>query len=247
MAVEETYRFEHAGFCPICETQVIFQADGPYFRNTLKCPSCGSAPRARAVANVLEQHFPMWRSMRIHECSPANRGISAKMQRECPLYVGTHYNPSVPFGSIGPHGYRSEDLEAQTFDDGIFDLVVTQDVFEHLLRPDLAIKEIARTLKPGGAHICTVPMVRKHSPSIRRAELISGKVHHLVAKPEYHGNPIDPSGSLVTVAWGYDLAGYLAHHSQLIVTIVDVDNIDKGIRADLNEVLVCRKLPVPHI
>ena len=32
-----------------------------------------------------------------------------------------------------------------------------------------AIEEIARTLKPGGFHICTVPIMNKAEPSVRRA------------------------------------------------------------------------------
>jgi ubiquinone/menaquinone biosynthesis C-methylase UbiE len=46
--------------------------------------------------------------------------------------------------------------EAQSFPAESFDIVVTQDVFENLFAPDRAIKEIARTLRPGGAHIMTV-------------------------------------------------------------------------------------------
>jgi len=38
-----------------------------------------------------------------------------------------------------------------------FDLVITQDFFEHVLRPAKAFAEIARTLKPGGALIYAVP------------------------------------------------------------------------------------------
>jgi len=41
--------------------------------------------------------------------------------------------------------------------DESFDLVITQDFFEHVLRP---AKEIARTLKSGGAHIYAVPYDR---------------------------------------------------------------------------------------
>jgi len=47
--------------------------------------------------------------------------------------------------------------------DESFDLVITLDVFEHVLRPAKAFAEIARTLKPGGAHIYTVPYYRGKS------------------------------------------------------------------------------------
>lgn len=241
------FDFEHVGWCPICESKATFKADGPYFRNTLRCMECNSIPRERAVASVLQKYFPQWRDFDIHESSPGQRRISQKLHSQCKGYIGTQYDTSVPFGSIGSFfDYRSEDLEAQTFSSATFDLVITQDVFEHLFRPDLAIKEIARTLRPGGAHICTVPIVRRNAPSVRRAEKIGDQVRH-IEPAQYHGNPIDPNGSLVTVSWGYDIAAYLSHHGGLAVTMIDIDNIDLGVRAELNEVLVCRKISSPNI
>ena len=92
---------------------------------------------------------------------------------------------------------------AQTFEDRSFDLVITSDVFEHL--PDVApaVREIMRTLKPGGAHIFTVPWFRSKKTLVR-AVMKDGKVRHL-EKPDYHGNRIDSSGSLVFTEWGMEL------------------------------------------
>jgi 2-polyprenyl-3-methyl-5-hydroxy-6-metoxy-1,4-benzoquinol methylase len=44
-----------------------------------------------------------------------------------------------------------------TFGTEQFDLFITQDVMEHVFRPRLAVKEIMRVLKTGGAHIFTAP------------------------------------------------------------------------------------------
>jgi SAM-dependent methyltransferase len=46
-----------------------------------------------------------------------------------------------------------------------FDLYLTQDVFEHLFDPAAAFREIARTLRTGGAHVFTTPLVRKNEPT----------------------------------------------------------------------------------
>jgi SAM-dependent methyltransferase len=139
------------------------------------------------------------------------------------------------------NGFRNEDLEAQTFEDESFDLVVTQDVFEHVFHPDKAIKEIARTLSTGGAHICTVPIVKKSMPSSRRASLVDGQVIHHVP-PEFHGNPVDDAGALVTIDWGYDIAGYLSNASGLVSTLHHIDDLSRGIRAEFIEVMVNAKL-----
>lgn len=128
----------------------------------------------------------------------------------------------------------------------MFDLVITQDVFEHLFHPDRAIKEIARTLKPGGATLMTVPILRKTLPSRRRAEIVDGAITHLL-DAQFHGNPIDAKGSLVTVDWGYDFVAYLQAVSGLSFLMIQIDNIDHGIRADLNEVLIGFQRPLPSI
>jgi hypothetical protein len=249
------YVFETRGHCPVCEAETVFRAENDkelpeiwhlnWFRGSLVCTRCGSIPRMRALAETLRRFFPNWRDLRIHESSPGNTALSPKLRAECPGYVATHYDRTLPPGSPHASGqYRCEDLEDQTFDDASFDLVITQDVFEHLMHPDRAIREIARTLVPGGAHVLTVPLVNQLEPSRRRAKRVHGEIVHLLP-PVYHGNPIDPDGSLVTVDWGYDIIEYLAYHSGMSISMIYLDDLSRGIRAALNEVLVCRKLANP--
>jgi ubiquinone/menaquinone biosynthesis C-methylase UbiE len=47
------------------------------------------------------------------------------------------------------------DGERMPFDDASFDLVVMSEVIEHLLRPELAVWEVARVLRPGGVFVMT--------------------------------------------------------------------------------------------
>lgn len=245
------YVFRVYGHCPICEAPSEFVAtrDEPldarwwpnYFRDHLLCVQCGSIPRERALFAVISRFYPNWRDLAIHESSPGNRGTSIKLRRECPRYIETQYDPALGLGNIHPaRGYRSEDLEAQTFEDESFDLVITQDVFEHLFDPAQALREIGRTLRPGGAHIFTVPIVNGSKPSVRRARLTNGTVEHL-AEPQYHGNPMSAEGSLVVIDWGYDMVPYLALHSGLPIVVVEIDDISRGIRAVYIDVLVAQK------
>jgi len=114
--------------------------------------------------------------MAIHECSPGGSS-SAKLARECRGCVQTHWYPDVPAGSV-KDGYRSENLEQQTFPDASFDMVITQDVFEHVLDPARGFAEVARTLKPGGAHVFTVPWFYWKPTLVRAVRQPDGTVRH---------------------------------------------------------------------
>lgn len=181
----------------------------------------------------------------MHEGSPTWTGTSSKFHRECKNYSYSFYDPFAPTGTPHPlHGWRNENLECLELHSGTVDLFITQDVFEHLFEPHLAIAEIARTLKPGGAHICTVPLANGRMPSFRRAQKTESGVEHLLPAI-YHGDPVDSSGTLVTVDWGYDIAAYLDGHSGLKTTMIYIDDLTRGIRAQAIEVLVMQKMAVP--
>jgi SAM-dependent methyltransferase len=241
MAPDNDYFFEHAGRCPVCDREVTFVAECSWFRDYLICPLCRSIPRERALMYCIEQFFPQWRNFDIHESSPVARGASVKL-RTAKNYVCSQYVPSLQPGERSPDGWINQDLENQTFGDEAFDLVVTQDVFEHVFDVDAAFREIARTLRPGGAHIFTTPLVRKALPTQARAwKDAGGCVRHL-AEPEYHANPVDPEGgSFVTWHFGFDLAARVLAVASMPTIIVAMDRLDLGIRAEYIEVLVSFK------
>ncbi|MET3528448.1 class I SAM-dependent methyltransferase [Phenylobacterium koreense] len=241
------YRLEVEGHCPVCEASATFVAEDPWLRDHFLCAGCGSQPRERALFSVLSTLRPDWRDLAIHESSPGT-AASRRLQDQAPGYLPSQFDPKLGWGNVHPQlGYRAEDLERQTFDDASFDLVVTQDVMEHVFAPDLAMKEIARTLKPGGLHICTVPIVNKDKPSVRRAaRRPDGTVENLL-EPVYHGNPMDPNGSLVTIDWGYDIAAYWDAASGLSTTIWTIEDLSRGIQAEYIEVLVSRKTGLPDL
>ena len=247
-------RFFSQGYCPICEAPREFLAEredelsdraaAVWLRIALTCTTCRAPPRERIIAGALQTLCPDWRQKAIHECSPGGWAFSYKLRRECPGYVATQYDPGLPFGSTSSAGgrgvWRNENLEDQGFADASFDIVVTQDVFEHLFHPGQAMREIARTLKPGGLALMTVPVVRGWGQTERRAALVDGTVHHLL-DPQYHGNPVGDGRSLVTVDWSYDIGSYLAAASGLSVTVSVVDDLSQGIRDPYNVLIVAKK------
>ncbi len=231
---------ESSGYCYTCSKEVTFSSGTSWLRDNYLCSNCGSIPRERALMCVIEQYYPNWRDLVIHESSPAARGASARMRSECRQYIGSQYWPSIPEGSENK-GVRCENIERLTFPDESVDLNITQDVMEHIFHPANAFKEICRTLRLGGAHIFTVPLVQKHQPSRRRARLAqSGEIIHL-HPAQYHGNPVSAEGALVTVDWGFDICSHIFNATGHPTHLIKIDDLSKGIRADYIEVLVSTK------
>jgi SAM-dependent methyltransferase len=231
-----TGRF-HPGFCPICARPTVFLENDRWLRDNYLCIGCRSIPRWRAVVHVLDEEFPNWRQFRIHECSPGG-AASAKLAAECAHYEPSQFYPDVPPGQFKGR-FRSENLERQTFDDASFDLVITQDVFEHVMHPEPAFAEIARTLKPGGAHLFTVPWYY-WKPTLVRAIEQNGSIVHLMA-PDYHGNPISASGSLVVTEWGTDFLDHIHRCSGLSTRVRQILDRRQGIDGDFREVFISTK------
>jgi SAM-dependent methyltransferase len=143
----------------------------------------------------------------------------------------------VPVGSI-QDGKRCENLECLTFDDDAFDLFITQDVFEHVLNPKKAFKEIARVLKPGGAHVFTVPWLASRRTE-SRVKMQDGEMQ-ACKDPEYHGSPSDPQGCLVITDWGSDMAEMIHHVSGFNTKVFSPKDQDLGIVGEGLEVFVSR-------
>jgi SAM-dependent methyltransferase len=226
------------GVCTICERRTVFVETGPWLRDQYLCVRCGSIPRWRALIATLEAEFPDWRNRSIHEGSPA-APASEKLRREAPAYSASQYLlPDVPRGAV-QGDVTCQDLEALTFADDSFDLFVTQDVLEHVLRPDLALREITRVLRPGGAHVFTVPTYWGRSTLVRAVPSPSG-IEHL-EPPDYHGNPVDPNGSLVVREWGDDLLGFIGDACGLATERHTLHDRRRGLDGEFLDVFVTRK------
>jgi len=234
------FYFKQEGECPCCEKNVVFIAYNPWLRDHFKCSNCGCIPRERALMKTIEDSYPNWKDLHIHESSPGSRGHSLTLKKHAAHYTASQYYPNHSFGSV-VHGFKNEDLENQTFKDNSFDLIITSDVMEHIYEPDKAFKEIHRTLKPGGAHIFSVPIINKHKPTQRWANKgVNGEPEFLY-KPEWHGNPVDDKGSPVTFHWGFDIKDYIEEHTGAVCEIVYLDDLNYGIRAEYIEIIVAKK------
>lgn len=239
------------GRCSVCEQQVEFEMDTKNFYRSVRCTACGSWPAQRAFWHVLTAMHPDWRSKVIHESSAGPDPVTKRLLAECPGYLISQYNASVTPGAQVldarlPGGkYVAQDLQSQTFPDAVFDIVVTRDVFEHVLDVAAALAEITRTLRPGGSCIMAVPVVNGFQPSRRRAGMHQGAIQHLL-KPQYHGNQME-GGALVTIDWGYDIVAHFSRYSGMPFCIGTFHKPD-GIPPDeFNQILFAQKAPLADL
>jgi SAM-dependent methyltransferase len=234
--VDEFKQWSNEGYCHCCRRKSVFVATQSWLRDNYFCSTCQSIPRQRHIQLILDSYFSGWEAKQIHESSPSTGFISQYARN----YSSSQYFQDVPPGKLFD-GVRCENLEALTFADESFDIFVTQDVLEHVFRPDLAVAEVHRVLKPGGIHIFTAPKHRGLLETCQRAEMTAaGTVNHLL--PEmYHGNPVGDGRALVTWDYGYDFEELLSNWSGVSVMTYQTRDRSKGIDALFNEVFVIQK------
>lgn len=178
--------------------------------------------------------------MDIHEVAPTGRGLTLWLRQEVPGYVSSGYFPEVPFGEMV--GFlRNEDIEAQTFESGVFDLVLHLDVMEHVFQPFEALREVWRTLRPGGFCLFTAPTYPDRLNSEQVAFREGGQLR-IVGEPEYHGNPQHPEeGALVTWRYGYDLPMRIARETEFDVEVRRWQSRRLAIMGPMTEVYILHK------
>jgi len=224
--------FESDGMCAVCGQQVVFTPikPGHSLRET-RCSACRASRRTRDVARVLSRlaggpacrllpdalaDMAPWRVFEAQAAGPLHDRL-----RCLPAYVCSEYIPETTApGTCSPVGLRCEDLERLSFPDASFDLVVTQDILEHVAQPWRAFDEIWRVLAPGGRHVFTVPMHEGH-PTTSRVRLREGGRVDLLP-PVHHGDPVRQGGSLVVTDFGDDLPSLLTERGQSTIAAVHV-------------------------
>lgn len=188
--------------------------------------------------HVLERFFPDWEGLSIHESSPG--GISLRfIKPRCTKYTYSQYFAAVDPGTEY-NAVRCENLEQLTFENDSFDLFITQDVFEHIFDAQKAFAEIQRVLRPGGAHVFTMPWYPNLDQTVLRAEMVAGTVvHH--QPPVYHKNPVSGTGSLVVRDWGRDFVGYIKRCSGMDTMVYLHEDRRLGLDAEHLEVFISFK------
>lgn len=163
-----------------------------------KCLRCTANLRYELQAEYLRAHFRP-EELDILELDP-NSCLRSFLSRGR-SYRRTYFRPGHTAGTVREDGSVMEDITHLTLADASLDLIVSSDVLEHVPDAAAAFRESFRVLRPGGAHVFTVPF---EPQTIRRAVIENGQLRHL-EEPEYHSDPLDPRGILAFWHMGPDL------------------------------------------
>jgi len=216
--------FTIPGMCEVCNLPVDFLTDHqrgmriehgfpwPNWRERQVCPSCGLASRQRMAFGFMQDM--------VTRLAPSQGFTLYMMEMVTPIFdrarksfpgitlIGSEYlGPGIQGGSV-VRGIRHEDVHQLSLTEESVDLVVSNDVMEHVPDPKVGFGEIYRVLRRGGILFLTIPFHSGNDTTVMRAEAREGRVvHHL---PEvYHGNPVSDQGSLVCTDFGWDVLSML--------------------------------------
>lgn len=176
----------------------------PNWRETLVCEHCGMNNRQRLVAKLVQQAAMQSDHPKIY-----------LMEQVTPIYEwvknlpgtevhGSEYLGYEHRGGDQVNGVRHEDVMNLSYPEASFDLIVSNDVLEHIPDPERAFAECLRVLKPGGSVVATFPFFPANDATVVRAKLVGADIEHLLPA-QYHGNPVSSDGSLVFQDFGWDL------------------------------------------
>lgn len=203
------------GWCDCCGAWRWFSYDLQYaaepgnvnFRERMICSGCQLNNRMRSAFAVIRREMSRrsrGRALIFEAVTPFFAVLEKVMARHNWNLLGTEFWGAQYRSGEYVNGIRHEDAARLSFSSDSFDLVISNEVLEHVPDADLAFCEMFRILRPGGSGIITIPMDPCRQESLLRARIEAGKIVYL-APPELHGNPVDGNGSLAFWTYGWDI------------------------------------------
>jgi SAM-dependent methyltransferase len=211
---------DYEGTCTVCGWTGRFVRAHIAIRETYPCGNCRASLRYRVQAEAILEFFgdmkartirelaaiPAFARLRIFE--PGIIGPFRALFGGLPHYSKSFYWSDLESGEVRD-GVVNEDLMALSIPSGTVDLMISSDVFEHIRHPDRGFAESARILRPGGAHIFTVPThVPIRETTLKRVD-VDGPEDVPIVELRYHGNG-KGGRSLVYNDFGRDILDRLA-------------------------------------
>ena len=207
--LNDTYK----GFCIYCDKNVDFKYDfiipntpDVIFRERLFCPECQSTSRNRAMFFVIQKFAKNRKGLKIYcyEQVTLFHDLLQEWYGEENTVIGSEFiDDKLAPGTIVDK-IRHEDALNLSFADESLDLVISNDVYEHVPDINKTLQEAFRVLRPGGYLMFTIPFFPEKDETVVRAKIENGELIYLMEK-EIHGNPMLKEGSLAFYNFGWDI------------------------------------------
>ena len=162
--------FVYKGNCVVCNSPHPFvvdyrfaeESDGmkkPNWRERLVCPNCRCNSRQRFSIGKIFEAYTTGMQIGLYE---KETDVFQKVQREIPDVYG------FECGKFESEDSVCEEVTELSFANDSFDLLVANDVFEHVENYTEALQEACRVLKNGGKIIITVPFDGNSNVTVNR-------------------------------------------------------------------------------
>jgi SAM-dependent methyltransferase len=244
---------EVGGFCQICRRWVRFVVNGgpdfgagfPNLREGLVCP-CGAKSRDRLMTLASRNRLAAAGHVVFFGALSGWAQWAREAHGERILFC-EYLGDDVPAGAeVAVEGVavQNQDMTRMTLPDASTDLILHQDVLEHIPDYRAAFRETLRVLRPGGQTIFTAPLFHALDQTFVRASFdeAGALVHH--AEPELHGDPLVPAGILAFYNFGWSLVDDLRAVGFEDVRLRMLYRPDLGIVSNGCPVEVGRMMPV---
>jgi len=181
------------------------------------CISCGGSIRGRQIGGALVHWINRTLGVDFQDAQTAFRDAKVQSLKiaEINSCGGVHKilnrlpNVSCSEFESQDRSIRHEDLLGLSYKDDSFDIVLHSDTLEHVPDIDRALSEIWRVLKPGGAMIFSIPIVRDGRATLVRAKLHNGEIKQF-SPPSFHGGSYQATSQyLVCYEFGEDFLDLL--------------------------------------
>jgi SAM-dependent methyltransferase len=200
------------GFCNLSGTATYFAVTDSNLRENIIANSSRSINRYRqmvcALSLALFDHpyaslvditlYINHKNLKVYTAEANSSFFSYLKQYLRPelLFYSEYFGDEYKSGEL-VNGIPHQDLQATSYGDEAFDIILTTDVFEHIPDALKAEREVVRILKKNGIYCFSVPVGGYYEKDIVLADLDEHGQIRYYAEPQYHGDPVRPEEGIL--------------------------------------------------
>lgn len=186
------WRFSKADCCSCGKSVFLSLAPTPFMT---RCVRCGANVTNLSLIPVITKRFgDKGKSCSAYELSTYGATLDY-LRTHFGEVAASEYFPGLESG-LEYQGILNQDVQGLTFPDASFDLVTSNQVFEHVPDDMLGYQECCRVLKPGGSLVFSVPL--HDIPATRQLAVLKNGHIEWLGRPDYHDSRLGGAKSAPT-------------------------------------------------